>query len=409
LARLPTVPFKLPRSAFPAVLLAIFLLPATLLRAGEAGRVYYQRVAAPELDRFTNSPSRAQQQWFRNHFARMAVFTPYFDKRTSWYPNGLVYVDLYGIPTESPVAREHPDWVLHDAAGNRLYIPWGCHSGVCPQYAADIANAGFRASRIEQIRDVVNRGYRGLWLDDVNMEFRVSDGAGKQVAPLDSGAGRLMTWAEWRNHVAGFVEQIRAAIPRSEIVHNSIWYAGPPGVRDADPAIRRQIAAADNINLERGIANDTGLTGGTGEWSLNALFAFIDRVHATGRGVTFQEYSLDRSSQEYALAGYFLVSSGNDRIGDFDSNPEHWWSGYEVELGEPLGARTWENGVFRREFARGLVLLGEPGLKERTMTLPGRFTNLQNEPVTTIRISARQGVVLLKETNNTSVEQKQAK
>jgi hypothetical protein len=43
------------------------------------------------------------------------------------------------------------------------------------------------------------------------------------------------------------------------------------------------------------------------------------------------------------------------------------------------------------------------------MTLPGRFTNLQNEPVTTIRISARQGVVLLKETNNTSVEQKQAK
>src|SRR5947199_31346 len=106
--------------------------------AGEAGKVTYQRLAAPELDAYTNRPTPATQQWFRTHFARMAVFSPYFDTKTSWYPDGLVYANLYGIPRESPVLRDHPEWVLHNLRGDRLYIPWGCDRGVCPQYAGDI-------------------------------------------------------------------------------------------------------------------------------------------------------------------------------------------------------------------------------------------------------------------------------
>ena len=33
--------------------------------------------------------------------------------------------------------------------------------------------------------------------------------------------------------------------------------------------IQRQIATANTINVERGIANDGGLTGGTDQWSTN--------------------------------------------------------------------------------------------------------------------------------------------
>jgi hypothetical protein len=378
------------------VLVALLAAGTAFAAASDAGHVYFQRLAEPGLDRFTNSPSRAQQQWFRTHFARMGVFSSYFDNKTSWYPNGLVYVNLYGIPAESTLPREHPDWVLRDRADNRLYIPWGCKAGVCPQFAGDVANPGFRASRIQEIRTIVARGYRGVWLDDVNMEFRVSDGREKQVPPIDSSTGQPMSWAAWRNHVADFVEQIRRAIPQAEILHNSIWFAGPEGVRDSDPAIQRAIQAADNINIERGIGSDMGLTGGTGEWSLHALFAFIDRVHAAGRGVTLEEYEIDRPTQQYALAGYFLISSGKDRLGDTSSTPDNWWTGFDTELGEPLGARTYQDGVFRREFSGGIVLLGEPGLKERAITLPGPFTTLDHQTVTSIRISGRRGIVLLR-------------
>ena len=187
------------------VLFATFLAP---VQGGDAGRVFFQRLAAPALDRWTNAPSPAEQQWFQNHFERMAVFSPYFDRRTSWYRNGLVYVNLYGIPTASSVLREHPEWILHDSRGQRLYIPWKCAEGVCPQYAGNIADPAFRSWWIGQTRSAISRGtYRGLWIDDVNLEFRVSDGSGRQVPPVDSSTGGPMTWDLWRNHIAEFLSR----------------------------------------------------------------------------------------------------------------------------------------------------------------------------------------------------------
>jgi len=376
--------------AMPAVLAAL----AAFMYGADAGRVQYQRLAAPSLDPYTNSPSRAQQRWLRDHFMRMAVFSPYFDRKISWFPNSLVYQDLYGIPRESPLVRDHPEWVLRDREGQRLYIPWGCAQGTCPQYAADIANPQFRDWWIARATSVLSHGYLGLWIDDVNMEFRVSDGSGRQVPPLDSTTGSLMTWEAWRGYVAAFVEQIRAAFPKAEIVHNSIWFAGPPGVRDADPAIQRQIRAADNLNVERGIATDSGLAGGTGIWSLYALLAYIDRIHSAGRGVTLEEYELTRPMQEYGLAGYFLISSGNDRFGDFSTNPSNWWSGYDVVLGTPLGPRTYHDGVYQRAFSCGLVLAGEPGLHPQEVTLPGIFETLDGRSVRSVHLSGREGVLL---------------
>jgi hypothetical protein len=363
--------------------------------AAEPGHVYYQRLAAPDLDRWTNSPDKQAQRWFRDHFFRMGVFTPYFDSKTSWYPNALFYRNLYGLPPDSHAYGQHPDWALRDSRGHPLYIPWNCNGSTCPQYAGDIANPAFRQFWIDEARATLSHGYLGLWIDDVNTEFRVSDGAGKQVAPMDRASGQPMTWAAWRGYVAAFAEQIRAAFPKAEIVHNSIWFAGPEGTRDADAAIHRQIAAADNLNIERGIATDKGLTGGSGIWSVHALFDYIDRVHAAGRGVTLEEYNVDRRGLEYSLAGYFLISSGRDRIGDGGTNPGNWWSGFDVELGSPAGPRTWHDGIFQRTFSGGIVLLGEPGISPRKVSLPHAFSTLGKEKVTSVEIEARQGIILL--------------
>ena len=99
-------------------------------------------------------------------------------------PNTWAYLDLYGIPKDSSLVTLHPDWILHDSAGNRLYIPWGCGNGSCPNYAGDMTNSGFRTWWIANAKSVFAKGYKGFWIDDVNMEFRISDGSGNDAIPI---------------------------------------------------------------------------------------------------------------------------------------------------------------------------------------------------------------------------------
>ena len=366
-----------------------------MAQVADPGKVYYQKLESASFDQFTNSPNAAAKLWLETKFFRMGVFTPYFDTRTSWFPNSLFYINLYGVAPTSYVKVSQPQWILKDQSGNLLYIPWGCSGGTCASYAADISNPSFRAWWISQAQADMSKGYLGMWIDDVDMQFNVSDGNGNPAAPMDSSTGLPMTWAAWRNYVATFLEQIRQSFPYAEINHNSVWYAGPAGVRDTDPAIQRQILAASNLNLERGIGSDPGLTGGTGIWSVYALLAYIDRVHALGRNVTLQEYQIDQPTQQYALAGYYLISTGSDRVGDDTSTPTNWWSGWNTYLGAPLGPRTYTNGVFRRSFTGGLVLLGEPGLATQTIALPAAYTTLDGQSVTSVSLAGHQGIVLL--------------
>jgi hypothetical protein len=218
---------------------------------------------------------------------------------------------------------------------------------------------------------------------------------GNQIPPIDSTTGQLMTWDAWRKYIAQFTTQIRQSLPNTELVENTIWFAGPQGVRDADPSIQQQIKTATNLNLERGIASDSGLTGGTGVWSVYEFFNYIDRVHAAGPGVTLEEYNVDPVAQQYGLASYFMVSNGNDRIGDMTITPDKWWAGYSVELGAPLGPRTYANGVFQRNFSNGIVLLGEPGLATQTINLPGTYSTIDGASVSSVTLSSRQGIILI--------------
>ena len=88
----------------------------------------------------------------REHFWRQKTYAPYFDARTSWYPNAWTYKDLYAIYVDGRgevKPDQHDDWILKDAQGKRLYIPYNCHDGSCSQYAGDIGNPAFRAQWID--------------------------------------------------------------------------------------------------------------------------------------------------------------------------------------------------------------------------------------------------------------------
>src|SRR6266567_2837047 len=204
-----------------AIVLTIPMTSRSGAVATTAGRVFLVKKTSPAFDRYTDTLNGAMQRWMRDHFWRMLVYSPYFDDKTSWYPNGWIYLDSYAIyasPSDGEnLADIHPDWILRDTRNFKLYIPWECNPGVhaCPQYAADFSNPRFRQWWVDKATAALARGrYKGLWIDDVNLDWRVSDGDGKPANPIDSSTGRPMTIENWRRYFAEFLEKVRRDLPQ---------------------------------------------------------------------------------------------------------------------------------------------------------------------------------------------------
>jgi len=327
----------------------------------------------------------------RAKYWRMLTYSPYFDSRLAWFPSAWVYKDLYAIYVDSGLAADHPEWILHDASGNRLYIRFACSGGSCPQYAADVGDPGFRAHWIAEARNTLAKGYRGLYVDDVNLTVsRVSDGKAQAVAPVDPRMRRPMTETDWRRNVSEFLAQIREAFPHTEIVHNLIWY-----VDRNDPAVERALESADVIGLERGV-NDAGIHGGTGTYGFDTFMSYVDWVHAHGKSVFFDAKATTDPAREYGLAAYFLLTSGSDSLAnDERGRPDDWWAGYETSLGAPRGRRYVWRGVLRRDFEQGIVLLNPPNAPERIVDLEEERADLAGRRRRSITLGAAAGAVLL--------------
>jgi hypothetical protein len=354
-------------------------------------RVLYYAVAGRDFGRDATSE---RQKWMREHYRRVQARSPDFDASLAWFPDAWAYKDAYAVRPDEPLYSAHPDWLLHALDGALLYVPSGCAEGSCPRYAGDFGNPDFRAHWIEEARSLLAKGYRGLWIDDVSLAWRVSDGNGRHVTPLDPRTRAPMTLAAWRRYLAEFMEEVRAALPRAEIAHNSLWHVDWM----IDDSVQRQIDAADYINLERGV-NDGVLRDGSGRFSFDRMLSFIDLVHARGRHFILMDYGETEAQREYALAAWFLMQDGDDLLNSNRSawtTPGHFWPGYTLDLGPVLGGRSLQQKLRRREYACGLVLLNEPDRPARTLTLPETYTDLEGRRVDHVTIPAWSAKVLLK-------------
>ena len=363
-------------------LLAVAVIAAAVAFPARVGSAPVRLVQHnhPAFDEVIDAPTTSAKAWMRSRYHRMVGFSPYFDARLAWYGRAWAYQDLYAIYPGSTVAREHPDWILRDRAGRRLFVDYGCAHGSCPQWAADITRPAYRAWWIAQARGLLTRGYGGIWVDDVNVDRAVVDGYGRAVTPVTR-RGELSEPA-WAREVAAFAAQIRAALPAAEIVHNSVWSArranGQPA--GSDPDVLAQASAANWVNVERG-CTDPGLTGGTGEWSLRALLDYVDRVHQVGVPVIWQPYARTARQREYNLACLLLTRRGRDLLADQDARPSRWWAGFDTDPGTPGGGRYDWQALIRRDFTRAIVLLNPPGEPPRTVELDGRYVRVDGTAV----------------------------
>jgi Hypothetical glycosyl hydrolase family 15 len=336
---------------------------------------------------------KANSAWINEHFYRMTGYSPWFDGNLSWYHRARVYDDAYAIYKGSSLASEHPEWIVRDASGNKLYIPFRCSGGSCPQYAADISNPAWRSHYISTLKTTLAKGYIGVFVDDVDMWANTSNASGQLVAPIDHNTGKPMTDEIWRGYFVTFMEELRAATAGYEITQNQLWYVagGPAG----NARIAQSMRQANCINIEFGV-DDNSLTGGTGSLSVNSLLNYVDAVHSLGTAIDMGGDGTSLQERQYTLAGYFLVNSGNDLVSGNDSQTvTKFWPGWSVNLGEAKGPRSrTPAGLFERKFTHGLVYLNEPGATNKTITLPSAMKNLAGKTVTSIKLSASSGAVL---------------
>jgi len=76
--------------------------------------------------------------------------------------------------------------------------------------------------------------------------------------------------------------------------------------------------------------------------------------------------------------------------------PTNWWSANDVDLGDTRAAGRYRwNGLFRRDFARGMVLVNQPGSATVTVDLGRTYARLDGTRVTRVTIGASDGAVLV--------------
>lgn len=384
--------------ALTALVVAAVLAPAAHSASAKAGSVrFVQKASNSEFDKFTMTPSDALKATMRSRYTGMIVSSPYFDSRLRWFPKAWAYRGLYTAFPGSALVRQHRNWFLRQrsARGPLAHVPFDCEGGTCPQLAADLANPSFRRHWIRDARALVRRGYRTLYIDDVNMIRRVSDGNGKELAPYSPHLRRTISARAWRVYVARFTRQIRRALPRRvKIVHNVIWFSP----RSKDRITRLQLRSANIIALERGI-NDPGLIGGRSYFSLNNYLNYASFIHRLKRPVLFDENAPSEEERDYGLAGFFLINNGKDLFGSSPwGNPDRFFSGYRVKLGKPTsGRKRARGGLFKRTFQNGVVLLNEPDAATRTVALKGSYRTADGRPVgSSVTLAAKRGVVLVR-------------
>jgi hypothetical protein len=308
----------------------------------------------------------------------------------------LMYVDMMSSDSRDPTglsdaagyddaALNHPDWFLRDASGNPLVF-----NDYPTSYVMDVGNKAYQddgAARISA--EAKGDGFDGIFLDDANASLRWV------IAGGSSACVSYPTTAQWQAAVYSFLSNVAPQLHQAGLL-----VVANIGGSTITPRLWQTWNGPLDGAMEESFTN-----GGTGEDSIENGRWAPKLTHARWSEAN-AKISLDhavtrtRAVARYALATMLLAARGENLFSASTGYVrEVWWPEYTSaeSLGRPTGAyRLLRNGVYRREFTNGVVLVNPHERTASRVVLGGTFSGSGLDKVTDVSLKPTSGVVLVR-------------
>jgi hypothetical protein len=280
--------------------------------------------------------------------------------------------------------RYHPEWFLKDTSGRRVnWADW-------PHYWQ---------------MDVGSRGYQGTWARNVARELRRRRWDGIFV----DGISRTMQYPWYLNG------RVLAKYPGP----NDYARANTRFLRRVGPALRRRYLVVGNINdatlglwrrwvrFTSGVSKEwwtkssanrgAGMLTG-GDWAYQTrLLREAQARHKIFIAITYGPAD-DGPAIDYARASFLLFARGAKSAFSYappcgvEPSTPRW----RADVGAPSGPPVESGGVWRRQFANGLVLVNPTSSATVTVPLEGPYVQPNGSVVTSVVLGPHTGVTLSK-------------
>jgi Hypothetical glycosyl hydrolase family 15 len=252
------------------------------------------------------------------------------------------------------VRDDHPDWILHDAAGEEVHPP--DH----PTWVMfDISNVEYLQAWAEAAEaDLSDGGWTGVLLVDAG------NGPAWVSPPIDPATAKPMTVDAHATYLAEAMATVRGGLKTNGF--SMIAENGPFTV--VNPS---QIGSSDAVSVSRGFARLQGEG-----WQ--ALYDYFEEAldRRVGAWVWDDERGLSREQRIYGLASYLLVSGLGSAYAVVPGGDEAL---YDLNPGIPTDLPARRDGAVVRGFDSGAVAVN-PGEAPAVIELPGETQSFTLPP-----------------------------
>lgn len=308
----------------------------------------------------------------------------------------LMYVDMMSADPRDPAGlsdwagytdavANHPDWFLRGANGDPLVFKDYPTSRVM-----DVGNTAYQDAGAARVSSqAVADGFDGVFLDDTNASLRWV------IAGGESACVTYPTTAKWQAAVYSFLTNVAPQLRQAGllVVAN---IGGSTITRGLWKAWNGPLDGAMEESFTNGGAGRDSLA--NGQWPAKLGHALWSE--ANGKISLDHAVTPTRGGARYGLAT-MLLAAGDRNLYSASRGYVHevWWPEYTTTdaLGRPLGRyRVLRNGVYRRDFTHGVVLVNPHALGVRVVRLGATYRGSGLGSTRSVRLKPTTGVVLVK-------------
>ncbi|MBO3753954.1 MAG: hypothetical protein FGF53_03640 [Candidatus Brockarchaeota archaeon] len=333
----------------------------------------------------------------RGYRVKTAILEPSstFSPPKIFKDNGITslgYLDILGVPSSllSWVKENHPEWLLYTSSGEPARY-WYGQNLMC-----NLAVNSFKEYLIDRVRSIIEKGYDGVFLDDV-----VINPSGLGGPLYDQPIYEELKHGPWIDHLVELFRRIKSETG-TIVVYNAGW--SPPN--------EQLMNVADGVMLESHPGSWSGSVNSPNYYLRNwdtiyNISVIAQRYAEKGKIIIALNYGNDERTEFYTYAAV--------RLFDF----YYWYSVpalnsiseskvLKLDLGEPLDEHHEANGIYFRIYSKGIVILNPTSKNSRvSIRVPHNLSRLIDIKTMgtyevhngnlTLEVVLKEGYVLLRE------------